>query len=168
MVNVEALNALPDVEAQAAFLRCCGSTRWVQQMAARRPFGNGSELLAAAGEIWWGLTEADWLEAFAAHPKIGDLDALRRRFAATAAWSTEEQAGMAGASEAILQALAEGNRQYEVRFGHIFIVCASGKSAEEMLMLLRQRLNNTPPAELRIAAGEQDKITRLRLERLGQ
>lgn len=166
MLNVDALNALAEAEARAALLRCCGSTRWVERMAARRPFAGPADLFAAAEEIWRSLRREDWLEAFAAHPRIGDLEALRQRFTATAAWSAAEQAGVAGAAEATLQALADGNRQYEARFGHLFIVCASGKSAAEMLAQLRQRLGNDPEEELRVAAGEQEKITRLRLERL--
>jgi 2-oxo-4-hydroxy-4-carboxy-5-ureidoimidazoline decarboxylase len=135
-------------------------------MAARRPFAGAAGLFAAAREVWQGLAREDWLEAFAAHPRIGDLEALRGKFAATAAWSAGEQAGVAGAAEATLRALAEANRAYEARFGHIFIVCASGKSAEEMLALLERRLNNSAEEELRTAAGEQEKITRLRLEKL--
>src|SRR5204862_7995938 len=101
--------------------------------------------------IWHALTRAEWLEAFAAHPKIGDLEALRSKYTQTAAWSAGEQAGLAGALEATLLALAEGNRQYESTFGHIFIVCATGKTAEQMLTLLEQRLKNAPEEELRIA-----------------
>ncbi len=111
-------------------------------------------------------TDADWLEAFAAHPRIGDVDALRAKFAATAAWASGEQAGVAGASESTLRALAEGNRDYEAKFGHIFIVCATGKTADEMLGLLRERLANEPDAELAVAAAEQAKITAIRLRKL--
>jgi 2-oxo-4-hydroxy-4-carboxy-5-ureidoimidazoline decarboxylase len=166
MSDVAAINSWSEPEARAAFLRCCGATRWAARMAARRPFAGEAELFAAAGQVWRSLTRADWLEAFAAHPKIGDLEALRRKFAATASWSAGEQAGVAGASETTLQALAEGNRRYEARFGHIFIVCATGKTAAEMLALLDQRLGNEPEEELRIAAGEQEKITQLRLRKL--
>jgi 2-oxo-4-hydroxy-4-carboxy-5-ureidoimidazoline decarboxylase len=166
MIDLDVLNGWSAAEARAALLRCCGSARWAERMAARRPFATEEELFAAAEEVWRGLARADWLEAFAAHPKIGDLDALRARFAATAAWSAAEQAGMVGAPEATLRALAEGNRRYEARFGHIFIVCASGKTAGEMLALLEQRLNNDPEEELRIAASEQKKITHLRLRSL--
>jgi 2-oxo-4-hydroxy-4-carboxy-5-ureidoimidazoline decarboxylase len=166
MINLDALNSGTKEEAYAALLRCCGSTRWAEQMAARRPFASAKELFAAARATWQGLARQDWLEAFAAHPKIGDLEALRGKFAATAAWSAAEQAGVAGAAEATLRALAEANRAYEARFGHLFLVCATGKSAEQMLALLQQRLSNGPDEELRIAAAEQEKITRLRLEKL--
>jgi 2-oxo-4-hydroxy-4-carboxy-5-ureidoimidazoline decarboxylase len=167
MINLDFLNSLTETEARAAFLRCCGSTRWAEWMAARRPFGSEAQLLTAAGQVWQGLAPEDWREAFAAHPRIGDLESLRARFAPTAAWSAGEQAGVAGAPEATLLALAEGNRAFEARFGHLFIVCASGKTADEMLALLRQRLGNDPEEELRIAAAEQEKITRLRLQKLG-
>ncbi|HEY1375838.1 MAG TPA: 2-oxo-4-hydroxy-4-carboxy-5-ureidoimidazoline decarboxylase [Gemmataceae bacterium] len=165
-MNVAALNALPPDAARAALRRCCGSRRWADAMTARRPFVSADDVLRAAAAVEAGLDRADWLEAFAAHPRIGDLDSLRKKFAATADWAGAEQAGVAGADEEILQALAEGNRQYEERFGHIFIVCATGKTATEMLTLLVERLNNEPEAELRVAAAEQAKITRLRLEKL--
>ena len=109
------------------------------------------------------LDRDDWLEAFAGHPRIGDLDSLRHRFAATAALAAAEQAGTREASDRVLRALAQGNADYERRFGHLFIVCATGKSADEMLAILDQRLSNDPDVELEIAAGEQRKITRLRL-----
>jgi 2-oxo-4-hydroxy-4-carboxy-5-ureidoimidazoline decarboxylase len=135
-------------------------------MTARRPFRHEADLFGAADQIWRGLTRADWLEAFASHPKIGDLDSLRTKFATTGAWAAGEQAGVAGAAEAVLQSLADGNAAYEAKFGYIFIVCASGKTAEEMLALLRQRLVNDPDEELRIAAAEQMKITCSRLAKL--
>ncbi len=166
MVNIDVLNSWNDAEASAAFLRCCGSARWAERMTALRPFAGAEELFAAAVRVWRGLTAEDWLQAFAAHPKIGDPAASHERFSATAAWSAAEQAGAASAGEATRQALAEANRQYQARFGYIFIVCASGKGADEMLALLRGRLNNGPAEELVLAAGEQEKITRLRLEKL--
>jgi 2-oxo-4-hydroxy-4-carboxy-5-ureidoimidazoline decarboxylase len=135
-------------------------------MTARRPFADREELLAVAEQASQALERGDWLEAFAAHPKIGDLDSLRKRFADAAEWSEGEQSGMSRASEAVLQALSDGNRQYEAKFGYIFIVCATGKTAIEMLAQLRKRLRNDPKAELFIAAFEQRKITRLRLDKL--
>jgi 2-oxo-4-hydroxy-4-carboxy-5-ureidoimidazoline decarboxylase len=145
---------------------CCGATRWVDRMVARRPFGSSARLLAAARDEWFALGEADWREAFAHHPKIGDRDALRRHFPATAHLSEREQAGVSGAPDDVRNALAEGNREYQRRFGYIFIVCATGKTADEMLTLLRARLPNDPATELRIAAEEQAKITALRLMQL--
>jgi len=165
-MNLEQINAWTEDEASESFGRCCGSTRWCRQMARLRPFDSEAAIFEAAERIWWGLARVDWLEAFAAHPKIGDLDALRTRFATTAAWSAREQRGAEGAPEEVLRELAEGNVWYEERFGHIFIVFATGKTAEEMLALLRLRLANDAEDELSIAAAEQAKITRLRLERI--
>ncbi len=160
------LNALRTKEARAAFTRCCGAVVWAEAMAARRPFASWERLEAASESLWPALTERDWKEAFAHHPQIGDLDALRAKFGATRQWVTGEQAGTAAASEQVLQALAEGNAAYRERFGYIFIVCATGKSADEMLALLRARLCNDPDTEIAAAAAEQQKITRLRLEKM--
>ena len=165
-MNLERVNAWTEAEARAQFLRCCGSARWAGQMAARRPYADEADLLAVAEQAERELTPADWREAFAAHPRIGDPASLRARFAATAAWSAAEQADVAAAADDMLRALAEGNRAYEDRFGFLFIVCATGKTAAEMLARLRQRLGNDPDAELAAAAAEQAKITRLRLRRL--
>lgn len=143
--------------------RACGATRWIERMAARRPFGSRDALLAAAREEWTSLDERDWREAFAHHPKIGDRAALAARFPATHDLSAREQSGVAGASDVVLDALADANRRYEARFGCIFIVCATGLSAAQMLDALNQRLCNPPEEELRIAAAEQLKITLLRL-----
>jgi 2-oxo-4-hydroxy-4-carboxy-5-ureidoimidazoline decarboxylase len=150
-------------QARAALAACCGSTRWVDRMVARRPFRNRQALLAAAEQEWWELSTDDWREAFSHHPKIGDRESLRTRFPSTHQLSSEEQAGVNRASEEVLAALAEANRAYEQKFGYIFIVCATGKSAGEMLALLRERLINDPQTEIRIAAEEQAKITALRL-----
>ena len=166
MVNLEQINSWTQGQAQAAFLRCCGASRWAERLAASRPFLSEQELFDAAEQVGQELTRDDWLEAFAAHPRIGDLNALRAKFRETAAWSTGEQAGLTGAADAVLLALAEGNRAFEAKFGYIFIVCATGKTAGEMLALLQQRLANDPDTELLLAAGEQAKITRLRLQKL--
>jgi 2-oxo-4-hydroxy-4-carboxy-5-ureidoimidazoline decarboxylase len=165
-MNLELINASPADLVRESFTRCCGSNRWSEEMARARPFESEPALFEIAERIWWGLSPDDWLEAFGAHPRIGDVDALRVKFASTAAWASREQAGALGASEDVLRNLATGNRQYEERFGYIFIVCATGKTAEEMLQLLTQRLSNDPQAELKLAAGEQMKITRIRLERI--
>jgi 2-oxo-4-hydroxy-4-carboxy-5-ureidoimidazoline decarboxylase len=155
--------AAPD-EARRLLTRACGSSRWVDEMLARRPFGSREALLAAATAVWASLDAADWREAFSGHPKIGDRESLRQRFPSTHALSAREQAGVDVASDTVLSALADANQRYESRFGYIFIVCATGKSAEEMLALLNARIGNAPEEEMRIAAGEQAKITRLRLE----
>jgi allantoinase len=144
--------------------RCCSARAWIDAMLdALATAGAGSRLSTLVEQAFDQLRREDWLEAFAGHPRIGDLDRLRHRFASTAALATAEQAGARAASDKVLRALAQGNADYERRFGHIFIVCASGKSADEMLAILDQRLGNHPDVELRIAAGEQRKITRLRL-----
>ncbi len=136
-------------------------------MLRARPFGSPSALLSAADEVWGHMEARDYLEAFAHHPEIGsDLGELRKKFASTAELSLGEQAGATTASEATLLALRAGNRAYRERFGYSFIVCATGKTALEMLSLLEQRLPNPADAELGVAAAEQAKITRLRLEKL--
>ncbi|MGZ3458641.1 MAG: 2-oxo-4-hydroxy-4-carboxy-5-ureidoimidazoline decarboxylase [Archangium sp.] len=160
------LNGLPFEEARAELLRCCGSTRWAEGMARARPFPSESSVSAQADGLWSQTGPEDWREAMTHHPRIGDISKLREKFQATASWSSQEQRGVQGASEEVLQRLAEGNREYEARFGFIFLVCATGKSAGEMLALLRERLGNAPEVELRVAAGEQAKITRIRLEKL--
>jgi OHCU decarboxylase len=154
----EYLNGQPGNAARAALTRCCASRRWVEAMLAARPFRGDAALFEAAERAWWALGKDDWLEAFGAHPRIGEqrIDRLARH----------EQAGMNRAGEETRAALARGNREYEARFGHVFLVCATGKSATDMLDALRARLGNDPAAELRIAAGEQARITRLRLEKL--
>jgi 2-oxo-4-hydroxy-4-carboxy-5-ureidoimidazoline decarboxylase len=146
--------------------RCCGASRWVVGVNGRRPFRDAASVFAAARDVFAELTEPDWLEAFRHHPRIGDIDSLRKKFATTREWAAGEQSGAAGAAEETLQALAEGNHLYEERFGFIFIICATGKSADEMLQLLRARLPNERSMELRLAAAEQEKITHLRLEKL--
>jgi 2-oxo-4-hydroxy-4-carboxy-5-ureidoimidazoline decarboxylase len=167
MPTISELNSLPAADARLELLRCCGSRHWADAMVARRPFADEAAILAAADELWSQATRDDCLEAFAAHPKIGgDLAELRRKFAHTATWSSQEQGGLSSASEATIQRLAELNRVYDERFGHIFIVCATGKSAAEMLAILESRLGNRPDDELRIAAEEQRKIMHLRLEKL--
>lgn len=161
------LDALSGEEARTQLFRCCGSTRWADGMLARRPFGSRERLFAAARALWSELGRDDYLEAFSHHPAIGgNIAALRARDAAAAALSGAEQAGIAQANEATLQELAAGNTAYQARFGHVFLVCATGKGASEMLDLLKTRLPNDAETELRIAAGEQAKITEIRLGKL--
>jgi 2-oxo-4-hydroxy-4-carboxy-5-ureidoimidazoline decarboxylase len=162
-----ALNAMSFDVATDSLTRCCGASRWVQGMLARRPFATRAALFSAADGVWAELGAEDYREAFAHHPEIGaNLADLRRKFASTADFASAEQSGTAGASEATLLALRDGNAMYRTRFGYAFIVCATGKSAEEMLALLRARLANEPAEELVVAAAEQLKITHLRLEKL--
>ena len=164
--GVAAFDALPEYDAAPLLESCCGSHAWIQAMLERRPFRSLARILDEADEIWWSLSPEDWREAFDHHPRIGDQSAAAPQAAVARAWSADEQRGIAQSSEGTRQALADGNRQYERKFGHIYLVCAAGKSAQEMLALLRSRLSNDPATELQVAAGEQAKITRLRLEKL--
>jgi 2-oxo-4-hydroxy-4-carboxy-5-ureidoimidazoline decarboxylase len=152
------INSVDPDRARELLRGCCGARRWVEGMVARRPFGGRDALLTSAREVWHALPADDWREAFAHHPQIGDREALARR-----GFSAREQAGVDAAPQDVLTALAEGNREYQEKFGYIFIVCATGKSAEEMLAILRERLQNGPDDEIRIAADEQARITGLRL-----
>ncbi len=160
------LDSLPDSAARAALLRCCGSRAWVDAMMQHRPFRTDASLLNAADQSWNALARADWLEAFAAHPRIGERPAVSH--AETAAWARAEQSGMAAAAAETARALAEANGRYETKFGHVFLIRATGKSAEEMLRSLNERLNNDADTELRIAAEQQLLITHLRFNKLTQ
>lgn len=165
------LNELNQLDPQAAatcFQQCCVSEAWVQGMSQARPFSNEAALFAEASRIWAGLKKSDYLQAFEGHPKIGDVSSLRTKYADTKALAASEQASLESANDATLIALAAGNQQYEARFGYIFIVCATGKSAGEMLALLKQRLSNNPETEIYLAAEEQNKITHIRLQKLLQ
>jgi 2-oxo-4-hydroxy-4-carboxy-5-ureidoimidazoline decarboxylase len=158
------LDAATTNDARRLLFTCCGSTRWVDAMLAHRPFGSMERLLEAADATWRACSPADWKEAFGHHPRIGERN-LQSRLASTRHLSEAEQAGVAGASEQVIADLADANRLYEKRFGYVFIVCATGKSAPEMLALLRARLTNDPATEIQVAAGEQAKITALRLQK---
>jgi OHCU decarboxylase len=165
---LERLNTLPAANAEANLLECCGSRKWTAEMIRQRPFRSEHELFAAADRTWRSLRREDWVEAFRRHPKIGERTAAQPAGSRAQTWSEQEQARAAGTPQELAVELAEANRAYAERFGYIFIVCATGKTAEEMLALLRQRLQNDPVAELRVAAEEQRQITRLRLEKLLQ
>lgn len=166
MAGINRLNRLSAAESEAALLRCCPSKRWAAQMTAQRPIADAGAVFRFADEVWAHLNPEDWQEAFGGHPRIGDTERLRSRFPSTRGWSEGEQAGAGEASQETLRALAKGNRAYEDRFGYIFIVRATGKSAEQMLALLNERLSNDPDTEIQIAAEQQRQITRLRLEKL--
>ena len=159
-------NRLPRQRAMRVLLDCCGSKKWAQQMAARRPFASESEFAGAADNIWSALAREDWLEAFLHHPPIGETRAKAKQSATANRWSAKEQSLAQKAAPEVLEALAVQNRAYSEKFGYVFLICATGKSSEEILHVLRQRLPNDPGAELRVAAEEQRKITRLRLEKL--
>ncbi len=135
-------------------------------MVTYRPFMNLNELLENADRVWWSLDPRDWLEAFHSHPKIGEKKAAASSTAEAQKWSEDEQSGTRHSGAETIAALAELNRAYEEMFGFIFIVCATGKSSEEMLTILRDRLNHAPDEELKLAAAEQAKITQLRLRKL--
>jgi len=162
------LGALSSEEQVATLMRCCGSSRWAEALSSElASIEHDEALFERSDQLWAALDRADYLEAFSHHPQIGaDPEQLRARFASISDWSSHEQAGMSAADEETIQRLARGNAAYLERFAYIFIVCATGKSAAEMLALLEARLPNEPDEELRIAAGEQAKITRLRLEKL--
>lgn len=161
------LNALERNEAISVFMKCCGSSVWASNMADARPFGTDQDVHDAADALWAEVGREDVLEAFTHHPEIGaDVELLRKKFASTAKWSAGEQASVSQASEDTLHALRDGNLAYKAKFSYIFIVCATGKSAEEMLQILEARLPNSPEVEFEIAKGEQAKITHLRLEKL--
>lgn len=167
MTAAEVLNGLEETAARVALTRCCGATAWVDGMLALRPFADDEGLLRAADRVWSSATPADIREALTHHPEIGaDVEALRAKFQSTAGWSEGEQAGVGAADEATLLALRDGNVEYKAKFGHIFVVCATGKSAAQMLALLQARMPNEPQPELANAAAEQGKITKLRLAKL--
>jgi OHCU decarboxylase len=165
MNSLESFNHAPVDVAEEALLACCASPAWARAVAARRPFLAAADLFAAADEEWWRLPRLEWLQAFAAHPRIGERAAAKPQSGSGDAWSAEEQRGVRLASSTATQ-LADVNRAYERKFGHTYIVCATGKSAEEMLRIAEQRMNNDADTEIRVAAAEQATITRLRLEKL--
>jgi 2-oxo-4-hydroxy-4-carboxy-5-ureidoimidazoline decarboxylase len=166
MINLDHINTLAADQLQDKFLKCSGSKIWTAEMKRQRPFASVEELENISDAAWKKLTHEDWLQAFAHHPKIGDVESLRKKFASTANWASNEQLGVNNAPEATIERLSLGNQNYENKFGYIFIVCATGKTASEMLSLLEQRLNNAPEIEFEIACTEQKKITQLRLEKL--
>lgn len=181
--GLERLNDLPTDRAEDDLLACCGSTAWARRMAEARPFASVDALHEESERVWWSLGPSDWLEAFRAHPRIGERKPATARGAAEtsaaeesaaegnaarrgATWSEEEQAGAQAAERATLERLARGNREYEDKFGHVFLICATGRTADEMLASLLDRMEHDPETELRVAAAEQSKITHLRLEKL--
>lgn len=160
------LNRLKVNDAYALLERCCVAPRWIEGMLDSRPFESHEAMFSAADELWQRLEEVDYLSAFQGHPQIGDVSTLRKKFAATTAKASHEQSGMNKATESVLQTMMALNKAYLEKFGFIFIVCATGKSAEQMLELIEQRISNSRENELIIAAKEQAKITQLRLKNL--
>jgi len=157
-------NTLPAAEVEPLLTDCCGSSRWVARMAEQRPYETLEALHKAADSAWWKLDRDDWLEAFSHHPQIGDRPAAGSE--AAQKWAAGEQSGARAASDDVKTRLARANRAYFEKFGYIYIVCATGKSAEAMLAILNQRLQNDAPSEISVAAEQQRLITRIRLDKL--
>lgn len=164
-MTIEDFNHEDHKAAAQKLLACCGSANWTKAMMESFPFVSAQQMVKLATDHWYGANEADWLEAFRQHPRIGDLRSLEKKFASTKHLAGTEQASVANATSGVLMQLAEANQQYEEKYGFIFIVCATGKSAEEMLRLLQDRLQNSYHEELNVAANEQHKITLLRLKK---
>ncbi len=164
-MKLEEFNSLPPKEAWDQLFKCCGCTHWANNVVEHMPFKSIESLKEISDNTWWDCRKADWLEAFSHHPKIGQK-ALEKKFEATKSWAENEQSGTQNDNENILQELVKANNTYENKFGFIFIVCATGKTAGEMLELLNERLNNDVEKELNIAAQEQNKITHLRFDKL--
>src|SRR5688572_4299154 len=165
-MTLHELNILPRQELMDALMKCCGSHAWVSKMLPFFPADDMVELLEDAEEQWFLCSEVDWKEAFAQHPRIGDIESMQKKFNSSAHWEAEEQSGIKNASSQMLEELAEANKRYEEKFGYIFIVCASGMTAEEMMAMLQTRLQNSAEVEIEVAADEQNKITKLRIEKL--
>lgn len=162
-MDLPGLNRAPRPEAVAALLECCASTAWAEAMADRRPFRGVDELLTSAADEWWIRGEGDWLQAFGAHPRIGESRAGADRHST---WSRDEQSGMAEAAAEVAEAIAACNRDYAERFGFGFLIYAAGVEAAALLEACHRRLENDPDEEFLVAAAEQEKITELRLRKL--
>jgi OHCU decarboxylase len=163
---LDRLNTLPPADAIARLRDACGARRWAEAVAAARPFADGGALGAASEAAFDALGADDWEEAFAAHPRIGESAAASHQSERGRSWSAGEQSRAAAAGDGVRAALAEGNRRYAERFGRTYIVCATGRTAEELLAILESRLGNEPEEELRVATREQRRITRLRLDKM--
>lgn len=162
---LERWNRLPVEEAAAELLSCCGSRVWAGKVAEAGPYADEQTLLSTACAIWEGLEPADWFEAFRSHPRIGERQAEKSTTQVSAAWSVAEQKNVQDATAAARQAIEEGNRRYEERFGRIFIVCAAGKQPSEILEILERRLDNDNDTELKESAAQQGQILELRLRK---
>jgi 2-oxo-4-hydroxy-4-carboxy-5-ureidoimidazoline decarboxylase len=164
-MTIASYDHLEENKKRELLLQCCGSPAWVDKMVHMPAAEDLVDLFEEAEENWYLCTEKDWKEAFTHHPRIGDKEALRKKFASDP-FAGKEQSSINAEGEEVLEQLAEANRVYEQRFGYIFIVCATGKSAVEMLAALNERITNSPEEEIQIAMEEQLKITRLRLEKI--
>lgn len=165
-ITIAQLDTMPETEAAFKLATCCGSSKWVAEMVRRRPFHARDHVLSAAEEIADRMEGGDWLEAFAHHPKIGETRARASVSQVAANWSAGEQSAVGRVSGAVRDALGAANIEYERKHGFIFIISANGRDADEILQSLLKRLDNTTEEEMAIAAQEQRKITRLRLEKL--
>jgi OHCU decarboxylase len=165
-ITVDALNEMSSGEAAENLQACCGSSRWVNEMVALRPFQSYNAIAKASDEVWASCTGNDWLEAFDHHPRIGGTRSAATQSGTAKAWSSGEQSGMKTATSEVQEDLAAVNAAYERKFGHIFIVCAAGRNADEMLDMAKARMTNDVATELQVAAEEQRKITQLRLKKL--
>jgi 2-oxo-4-hydroxy-4-carboxy-5-ureidoimidazoline decarboxylase len=165
-ISLSGFNKMPEADAASYISRCCGAKRWVEEMVALRPFESIMDLMSQAECVWQQLERPDWLEAFAQHAKIGDINSLKAKYGQTKDWAKGEQANVDLNATDVLEELAKLNQEYENRFGYMFIVCATGKTALEMLNILKSRINNDPDKEILLASREQNKITLLRLEKL--
>ena len=159
-------NSLSTADALNELLKCCGSNRWARQLAEERPFTTVDDLSRRSHDAWWSLAAEDWLEAFRSHPRIGERKSANEVSDQAQAWSQQEQSAVHNSAHSAVTELARLNEEYQQKFGYIFIVCASGKSSEEIIAILKQRLRSEKSTELQIAAAEQEKITELRLRKL--
>jgi OHCU decarboxylase len=164
-MTLDELNHLPTADAVRDLLACCGSSAWARDVAAARPYHDFDSLLAQADRVWAQLAPEDWLEAFARHPRIGERAAAVRS-GTEKRWSEGEQSRARETGSGVMAELASVNAEYEERFGHVFLICATGKSADEILANARSRLHNEPDDEMRVAGEEQRRITHLRLRKL--
>ena len=165
-MTIAEFDHLPQEKKRELLTQCCGASAWVEKMLTVFPVEDLVEFLDVTEQKWNECTPQEQMEAFEHHPKIGDINSLKEKFADTAGWAEVEQSGVVSSNEKTLQDLAKGNQEYENKFGFIFIVCATGRSAEEMLADLNSRIDHSKDEEIKIAAAEQLKITKLRLERL--
>jgi len=163
-VTLQAWNVSPESEAVAALMNCCAAQRWAHVLASQRPFASEDALFKAADEVWATMQQEDWMQAFRAHPRIGERKAVHAS-AQSSAWSRQEQASAGASEERILAALARCQVRYESEFGFPFIICATGKSADDILTILGRRLDGYPQDELREAAEQQRQITQIRLRK---
>jgi 2-oxo-4-hydroxy-4-carboxy-5-ureidoimidazoline decarboxylase len=165
-MKLEDFNKQGSEKAREDLFKCCGSIVWVNKLMDHFPFSSIEDLKITSDRIWYSCNQDDWLEAFSHHPKIGEKAGNDKKYISTKEWAEHEQSGVNDAEQKVLSDLETANKFYEKKFGYIFIVCATGKTASEMLYILNERIDNDPEKELHIAAGEQNKITHLRIDKL--